>query len=209
MKNSFFNILKIIIAAAAITNLIILFLFEYGLPAPVEPTIEPGAIERLGPAITLPDTFPQMSDLEIQNIKEILIRTGRFKAVDEDGSDITDKVICDYSFDENDERIAFCSFSVTGQSGKTANVQATVKVTLNRPIILLSTQAVQLKMNEVFSPMTFVNEALDAAGNSIIQNTIVIGQVNTSSAGVYHITYQAKDAEGFVSDPKTLTVTVR
>jgi hypothetical protein len=81
-------------------------------------------------------------------------------------------------------------------------------VTLNRPVLILEADSVMVAKDTVFDPLDYVSEAVDASGVNIIDNTSVIGEVDTSVPGTYQIALQAKDTNGYISDPKTLTVVV-
>ncbi len=208
LKNNNLRLIKLIISAFAVINLIFLFFFHYGMET-VPSTSVKNDIPRLGTSLSLPSRFPAVTDLDLPNLGAKLSAAGSLKAIAADGTDITDKITCEAELDKHDERIALATFSVQGESDKKP-VTITVKlpVTLNRPVLVLSSDTAELEKGEAFIPLNYVREAVDASGMSIIDNITLIGNVNTSRHGTYKVTFQAKDANGYVSDPKTLTVTV-
>jgi len=207
LKSSASRIIKIIISAAAVANLLLLFIFDYTLPKDVAEVT--GSARGLGTTISLPARFPAVTDLDLPNYGGKLIDSGSIRATDAEGTDITDRITFEAELDKNDERIAHCTFSVQGDEDKEpVSVTADVTVTLNRPVLVLSASSVTLALNAAFDPLDYVSEAVDASGISIIENTVIVGDIDTSVPGVYSIALQAKDESGYVSDPKTLTVTV-
>ncbi len=208
LKNNNRRLIKIIISAFAVINFIALFFFHYGMDTGTYSSA--GAdTPRLGTTLSLPSRFPAVTDIDIANLGRKLADAGSLKATAADGTDITDRITFESVLDDRDERIALATFSVQGDGDKEP-VSITVKlpVTLNRPVLVLSADTVELKKDEAFIPLNYVREAVDASGASVINNTSVIGNVNTAKRGTYKVTFQAKDANGCVSDPKTLTVKV-
>lgn len=206
MKNTV-RILKILVSVAAVANLVLLFFFDYNLPQDIAEQF--GNLRGLGTTISLPSRFPAVTDLDLPNLADKLIAAGSLKATDADGNDITDRITFESEIDENDERIAVCTFSVQGDDDKEpVSISVNVPLTLNRPVIVLMTDTVTLPRGESFDPLNYVSEAVDASGVNILDSTIVIGEVDTETNGTYQITLQAKDANGYVSDPKTISVTV-
>ena len=150
-----------------------------------------------------------VTDLDLPNLGKKLIEAGSVKAVDADGNDITDRIVFEAESDKRDERIAVCTFSVQGDKDKEpVSITVNVPVTLNRPVLILEADSVMVAKDTVFDPLDYVSEAVDASGVNIIDNTSVIGEVDTSVPGTYQIALQAKDTNGYISDPKTLTVVV-
>ena len=207
MKTDRFRLIKIIISIFAIANLALLFLFDYTLPKDIIEQAVPS--QRIGTTISLPSRFPAVTDLDLPNLLDKLIAAGSIRAVDAKGTDITDRVTFEAKSDTADERIAHCTFSVQGDEDKEpVAISVSIPVTLNRPVIVLSSDSVTLALGTPFDPLNYVDEAVDASGLSVIENTVVIGNVDTENPGTYRLALQAKDDNGYVSDPKTMTVTV-
>ena len=199
--------LKVVISVVAVANLILLLALDYNLPG--EATEQIGSAAGIGTTLSLPSRFPAVTDLDLPNIGKKLIEAGSVKAVVADGNDITDRIVFEAESDKRDERIAVCTFSVQGDKDKEpVSITVNVPVTLNRPVLILEADSVMVAKDTVFDPLDYVSEAVDASGVNIIDNTSVIGEVDTSVPGTYQIALQAKDTNGYISDPKTLTVVV-
>ena len=207
MKNKTLSPVKLIISALAVINLAVLLLFHYGIPEN-ETLPNTAGLPGLGTTLQLPSRFPAVTDLDLPNLGRKLVSAGDISAADANGTDITDRIQFEADLDSRDERIAHATFSVQSDSDeKPVSITVSLPVTLNRPVLVLTTDTVSLARNEAFSPLSYVEEAVDASG-APVSDISVIGTVDTSVAGTSQVTLQAKDAGGYVSDPKTLTVTV-
>lgn len=89
----------------------------------------------------------------------------------------------------------YTSNSTQGVSTNNINVNASL-IDADYPIIIVENQRV--KQNEVFDPMEYVS-ASDTKYGDLTSSVNVVGEVDTSTKGVYEILYQVRNPLGLKS----------
>ncbi len=160
-----------------------------------------------GPTLAVPEDLSELEDSELDGLLESLIEAGELSADDGFGNDITPAVTASYTRAEEDPYTARFVFTVTNQFGDTATAALDVSVT-PRPILTLTVSEVTVERGASFNPLSYVAEAVDTDGSSLMRYIIIEGEVDTGAAGEYVLTYQARSPGGLSSNPVELRVTV-
>ena len=137
-----------------------------------------------------------------------------FKAIDNHDGDITSKVVITNNI-KTDAGIYHVTYTVFDKANNTVSLNRTVIVSggegddFTPPDITLKGSAtMSITVGSVWSEIEPGYTAKDDVDGDITDKVTVNGTVNTSTPGVYTLTYAVKDQAGNFATPKTRTVTV-
>lgn len=136
------------------------------------------------------------------------------KAVDKEDGDLTNKVKHKGDVDTSKPGTYIVDYSVVDSQGGNATATQTVIVERNGEIsnlnpILTAPTATTIHIGDSFDPMAKV-KAIDKEDGDLTSKVKVKGEVNTSKAGTYVLTYTVTDSKGHeVTAKQTVTVKVR
>lgn len=160
-----------------------------------------------GPSLHLPDSFPTIEDSELDSILDTLLEDDDFYADDGYGNDITQSVVASYTQEEESPYIAHYVFKVSNSYNDSTAASADISIT-PRPIITLTDHEITVPLHASFSALSYVSTAVDTDGSSLTRSIIIDGNVDTSVAGEYTLTYTVYSPSGMRSNPAELIVTV-
>ena len=160
-----------------------------------------------GPSLELPESIPAIADNELDGLLDQLLAGGEIHADDGYGNDISQSVTASYTREEENPYLARYVFTVSNSFNDSVSVSVDVDIT-PLPIITLTADEVTVPLNSSFSVLSYVADAVDTDGSSLMRNIIVDGEVDTSVAGEYILTYQAHSPSGAYSNPVELRVIV-
>lgn len=161
------------------------------------------------PSITLSDNLPDLTQDDLDDIVPVLKDADAISADDGNGNDITDDIEAVTTADLDNLGDFTIHFSVTNDDGETAEATADVNVEITKPILELSTYHLTLDRNAKFDELSYVETAVDEDGDDLSRAIHVDGDVDTSKAGTYNVTYYIRSNEDSKRAEKTLRVTVR
>lgn len=131
-------------------------------------------------------------------------------ATDDRDGDVTNEVeVVENNVDTSKAGTYTVTYQVKDQAGNMASKTITVTVVQPdtvKPVIEASDQT--LAVGEEFDPKAGVKATDDQDGDVTNQISVVENDVDSSTVGTYHVTYQVKDQAGNVAT-KTITVTVK
>lgn len=161
------------------------------------------------PSITLSDNLPDLTQDDLDDIVPVLKDADAISADDGNGNDITDDIEAVTTADLDNLGDFTIHFSVTNDDDKTAEATADVHVKITKPILELSTYRLTLDRNARFNNLSYVETAVDEDGDDLSRAIHIDGDVDTSKAGTYNVTYSIRSNEDSKRAEKTLRVTVR
>ncbi|OFD35990.1 hypothetical protein BWGOE3_57260 [Bacillus mycoides] len=160
------------------------------------PDMEPKLTVPTGATINVGDKFDPMAGV---------------KAIDNEDGDITSKVTVDGNVDTSKPGTYELTYTVLDSKGHkvTAKQTVTVKQTVEPkdevPVLTAPTQAT-INVGDKFNPLSGV-KAIDKEDGDITDKVTVDGNVDTSRAGTYELTYTVLDSkEHKVTSKQTVTV---
>jgi len=129
-------------------------------------------------------------------------------ALDTVDGDVTSDITVSGSVDSNTVGSYTLTYSVTDAAGNVGTVMRTVEVvdTVAPVITLVGANPLQHEVGTAFSDPGAT--ALDAVDGDITSDITVSGSVDSSTVGIYTLTYTVADAAGNVAAPVTRTVEV-
>lgn len=160
-----------------------------------------------GICITLPD-LPELEESELDNILSHMPTDGTFHVDDGYGNDITNAVSVEYTIDADNPSVVHYVFSVTNLFNDSVSVAKDLLIDNDRPILVLKEKEITISKNSSFQALSFVEKAQDPEGNSLFHRININGDINTSKAGTYTLTYTASTVDGVTSIPQVLTIIV-
>ena len=136
-------------------------------------------------------------------------------ATDKEDGDITltkDNIIAN-DVDTSKAGIYHVTYKVTDKNGASAEKTITVTVKQKMEILnsvpTISANDVTLNVGDNFDPLSDVSATDKEDGDiTLTKDNIIANNVDTSKAGIYHVTYKVTDKNG-ASAEKTITVTVK
>ncbi|MEE1035240.1 MAG: hypothetical protein U0L06_11810 [Agathobacter sp.] len=225
MKKKFepFNLLKIVVLILCIANVVVLlFLLDrdehinnktdaisYNVPEEESDTIE-NSEETASPVLTLNENLiPDLSEDDLYDLKNVLIKAGALTAEDGLGNDITDQIVWTLSAVEGEAGVFDASFSVENENRRSVGATATVSAELTSPFLLLTDDSIMVEEDSSFSISPYIKIAMDVDGSDITEYVTTDDYVNTGSTGTYNITIYVYSRIVDNMTAKELTVTVR
>lgn len=161
------------------------------------------------PSITLSDNLPDLTQDDLDDIVPVLKDADAISADDGNGNDITDDIEAVTTADLDNLGDFTIHFSVTNDDDETAEATADVNVEITKPILELSTYSLTLDRNAGFDDLSYVETAVDENGDDLSRAIHIDGDVDTSEAGTYNVTYYIRSNIDSRRAEKTLRVTVR
>lgn len=161
------------------------------------------------PSITLSDNLPELTQDDLDDIVPVLKDADAISADDGNGNDITDDIEAVTTADLDNLGDFTIHFSVTNDDDETAEATADVNVEITKPILELSTYSLTLDRNAEFDDLSYVETAVDENGDDLSRAIHIDGDVDTSKAGTYNVTYYIRSNIDSRRAEKTLRVTVR
>ncbi|MGN0299326.1 MAG: immunoglobulin-like domain-containing protein [Lachnospiraceae bacterium] len=161
-----------------------------------------------GPSLQLPETFPTLDASQLDTLLASITASGSLRADDGYGNDITHAVTAAYNIDESNPAVAHYIFTVVNQFNDSFSATADVDL-IQRPILTLTTDHAVVAQHSNFRPFSYIANAVDVDGTSLMEHVAIQGSVDTSVPGEYILTYTIYAPSGNLSAPKTLTVTVQ
>ncbi|EJQ92826.1 immunoglobulin-like domain-containing protein [Bacillus cereus] len=160
------------------------------------PDMEPKLAVPVGATINVGDKFDPMAGVS---------------ATDKEDGDITSKVTVDGSVDASKPGTYDLTYTVSDSKGHTVTAKQTVTVKQRVepkdevPVLTAPTQAT-INVGDKFNPLSGV-KAIDKEDGDITSKVTVDGNVDTSRAGTYELTYTVLDSkEHKVTSKQTVTV---
>ena len=106
-----------------------------------------------GPVLTIAQPYPEIFDIELNQILSTFQSAGILSANDGYGRDITDSVECTYKIDDDKAKEATITFKVTNHFHDSISESITVPITRTKPLIVLTDTSVTIQKNETFMPL--------------------------------------------------------
>ena len=161
-----------------------------------------------GPSISVGQPYPEIFDVELGHILETFKEANLLNANDGYGKNITDSIQCKYEITNDSASEVKITFSIKNHFEDTATQSITVPISRTKPLIVLKQTSVTLAKSEHFDPMEYVESATNEEAQDLTSLIQMEGNVNTSEAGNYTVTYTLTDSDREPADPVVLKVTV-
>lgn len=155
------------------------------------------------------DNLPKVSQDDLDDLVRIYSRAGVLSAKDSDGNDITDEIRESYRPDAQNVGTFIVTFSVEDSDGATDSREISVKVKIERPILILSTDEATLKRGDTFNYWNYLVATEDIDGSPLNDAIMVQGRdFDTGEPGTYEVIYRIRSKIDGTLSEKTLTITV-
>ncbi len=161
-----------------------------------------------GPSIQLAESLPSISEDNLNHLASYLSKADALKAFDGYDNDISSSVTCEWTHDPNDPLTLHVTFQIENRFLDTAVSKADLNLQLKNPYLALSTTTIKIPQNTSFDPYSYIQIAMDQDGNLIPEAVTITGDVDTSTAGIYTLSYTLSDSSGRSSSEKFLNVVV-
>lgn len=161
-----------------------------------------------GPALSVSQPFPEITDVELDHILEIFLEKNLLSANDGYDKNITSAIQCSYKVADEKARKVDITFTVTNHFKDKVTETITAPISRTKPLIVLADTSVTIKKGESIDPLSYVVSATNEEGQDLISKIKLDGDVNTAAAGNYTITYTLTDSDQEQADPVELTVVV-
>ena len=161
-----------------------------------------------GPSIQLAESLPSISEDNLNHLASYLSKADALKAFDGYDNDISSSVTCEWTHDPNDPLTLHVTFQIENRFLDTAVSKADLNLQLKNPYLALSTTTIKIPQNTSFDPYSYIQIAMDQDGNLIPEAVTITGDVDTSTAGIYTLSYTLSDSSGKSSSEKFLNVVV-
>ena len=149
-----------------------------------------------GPSIQLSESLPSISEDNLNNMATYLSKADALKAFDGYDNDISSSVTCEWTHDPNDPLTLHVIFQIENRFLDTAVSKADLNLQLKNPYLALSATTIKIPQNTSFDPYSYIQIAMDQDGNLIPEAVTITGDVDTSTAGIYTLSYTLSDSSG-------------
>lgn len=200
MQHNPHHTIRTILIIAAIVNLIALFLFEYGLPAP-----EIRASENSESGMT---SFTSDTASAAGSDESAAISTSENSAAFLTGSETASE---DTSGLAASEEPSGHTASGTGSAASSTEESAAEEENEDpdAPVLRLTESEVTLSVGDSFQYMNYIATMEDSDGSSLDRYVNLLGDVDTYTPGTYDVTYTITSPVTGKSTSRTLEVTVQ
>ena len=145
-----------------------------------------------GPFIELPDEMPTITMENMSHIAELINDNEAYKAEDGFGNDAREHVEIDVDKSMMNSSEMQITFTLENIFGDQVTSKADVIITDVPAIITLTDREVDLRIEDEFNPMVYIEDAIDSEGESIIEEVTYSGDINTETPGEYLVTYELR-----------------
>lgn len=192
---------KTILIIAAIVNLIALFLFEYGLPAPSSYASETAAVSEPAIAqedasVTIPETADELSAALASTASTELAAASMTEAPAEE---LSDEVPAPEASSEETTETTDTPAEEEGEEEETDP---------EAPVLALTDDAITLEVGDAFNYMEYIETMEDTDGSMLDRYISLEGNVDTYTPGEYLVIYSIRSPVTGKSASRTLIVTV-
>ena len=218
-----FSILKFIIALFCILNIIALFFLlkkdtqSQNNAVSISYEVEDDNVSSEGTdsAVAAPLLFldesliPDLSEDDLYDLKDILIKASALKAEDGMENDISDQIEWSITPVTDNPGAFDAEFSITNDNRRSAGASTTVSTTLTSPFLMLTDESVIIPTGTDFSITPYIATAIDIDGSDLSEYVASDGYVNGYSSGTYSTVIYVYSRVNDSMTRKTLTVTVQ
>jgi hypothetical protein len=162
------------------------------------------------PVLTLDESLiPELTQDDLYDLKNVLIKAGALHAEDGEGSDITDQVTWTLAPVEDQPGTFDAAFTVQNEHRRLAGATVSVSAELTAPFLKLIEETAVVATYSDFSISPYIDIAMDVDGSDLTEYVTTDGYVNTSSTGTYNISIYVYSRQTDSMTRKNLTVTVQ
>lgn len=162
------------------------------------------------PVLTLDESLiPELTQDDLYDLKNVLIKAGALHAEDGEGSDITDQVTWTLSPVEDQPGTFDAAFTVQNEHRRLAGATVSVSAELTAPFLKLTEETAVVATYSDFSISPYIDIAMDVDGSDLTEYVTTDDYVNTSSTGTYNISIYVYSRQTDSMTRKNLTVTVQ
>lgn len=147
-----------------------------------------GEEERI--RIELSETLPTLEEKDLYDLVGVLRAAGALKAVDENGNDRSDQVICELAADINDPGRFTAVFSILAEDGQIERgPSAEMRVELTEPFLAFRQNEVTIAAGMDYNPYNNILICMDLNGTVLTEYVEYDGYLNTSQKGDYELRF--------------------
>lgn len=162
------------------------------------------------PVLTLDESLiPELTQDDLYDLKNVLIKAGALHADDGEGNDITDQVTWTLEPVEDQAGTFNAAFTVQNEHRRLAGAAVTVSAELTAPFLKLTDETAVVEAYSDFSISPYIEIAMDVDGSDLTEYVTTDDYVNTSSTGTYNISIYVYSRQTDSMTRKNLTVTVQ
>ena len=162
------------------------------------------------PVLTLDESLiPELTQDDLYDLKNVLIKAGALHADDGEGNDITDQLSWTLEPVEDQAGTFNAAFTVQNEHRRLAGATVTVSAELTAPFLKLTNETAVVASYSDFSISPYIEIAMDVDGSDLTEHVTTDDYVNTSSTGTYNISIYVYSRQTDSMTRKNLTVTVQ
>ena len=162
------------------------------------------------PVLTLDESLiPELTQDDLYDLKNVLIKAGALHADDGEGNDITDQLSWTLEPVEDQAGTFNAAFTVQNEHRRLAGATVTVSAELTAPFLKLTNETAVVASYSDFSISPYIEIAMDVDGSDLTEYVTTNDYVNTSSTGTYNISIYVYSRQTDSMTRKNLTVTVQ
>lgn len=162
------------------------------------------------PVLTLDESLiPELTQDDLYDLKNVLIKAGALHADDGEGNDITDQLSWTLEPVEDQAGTFNAAFTVQNEHRRLAGATVTVSAELTAPFLKLTNETAVVASYSDFSISPYIEIAMDVDGSDLTEYVTTDDYVNTSSTGTYNISIYVYSRQTDSMTRKNLTVTVQ
>ena len=165
--------------------------------------------ENNAPQISLSENLPDLTEEDLYDLTDVLVKAGALKAVGPEGEDISDQILCELAADINDPGHFTAVFSVRTAEGQVERgPSADLTVELTEPFLALKEEEVDLSTGTEYDPSRNILICMDVDGTVLTEYVAIDGYLNTDEPGDYGLRLYIYSRVNGTSASRNMTVHV-
>ena len=159
--------------------------------------------------IELSDTLPPLEEEDLYDLVRVLAEKGALRAVDGQGEDYSDQIICELAADITDPGHFTAVFSLKAEDGQIVRgPSADMRVEMTEPFLGFRQDEVTITAGTDYDPFNNILICMDLDGTVLTEYVEQDGDLNTEQAGDYELRFFIYSRVNTSSASRIMTVHV-